>query len=534
MNTAHRSRLTATGSLLLLLLALGLLITSTPALAEAPANDSFAGAIDINSLPYADWLNTSEATADPTDPTCGGPDATVWYRYTSDRDKTISITTWGGYEASDYETSLSVYSYDGASLSPVACVASSWDQPLVFDAPIWVTYYIMVSTWGSGGNLYLNVQEVLPPPPPPTNDDFDTPVWIGELPYTDWLDTRYATSDDDDPYCSASGATVWYALTAPATMQLEADTFGSMYDTTLSVYTYEMGDLVQLACNDDWSGMQSYVSVAANEDQEYYFMVGSFGGGMGGDLVFSVREFTPPLPPPNDDIGNAAIVYDLPYWDGLEMGGATSIGDPPACFTPYGTVWYVFTPSSATDLRAYASGHYFDPAIAVFSGTPDALDEVACGYWSVSFAAQANETYYFMVGDPGWYGPPSGYLYFELYAVQPPLTLDLTIDPHGTFSSITGAATVSGTVTCSRPAYVNLSGKVRQFVGRLNTLRGYFSTSFECDGATTWSAAATPENGRFAGGHAQVSASAHGYDWQSGDYAYVETSGTLNLSRAPR
>jgi hypothetical protein len=531
MNTAHRSHLTAIGSLLLLVLALGLLITSTPAYAEAPGNDDFDLATDIYWLTFSDWIDTTDATGHEDDPTeCGGTAATVWYRYMPYEPMRVRATTYGAYDGSSYDTSISVHTGSRYDLDEVACAAGPAAQPLEFDVAPGVTYYIMVgSLSGTGGYLYFSLQQVFEPPP---NDNFANPRWIGELPYTDWLNTRGATAGDGDPSCGGSSASVWYALRAPASMQLEADTFGSMYDTTLSVYTYEIGELVQLAC-DDWSGMASHVSVAVNEDQVYYFMVAAYAGGTGTDLVFSVREFTPPPPPPNDDIGNAAVVYDLPYWDGVDMGGATSIGDPPACFTPYGTVWYVFTPTSAMDLQAYAwSG--FDAAIAVFSGTPDALNEVTCGHWSVGFSAQPNETYYFMVGDPGWYGPPSGYLHFELYAMQPPLTLDVSIDPHGTFSPLTGAATISGTVTCSRPAYVELSGEVRQFVGRLNTLRGYFSTSFECDGATSWSASAAPENGRFAGGHAQVSANAHGYDWQSGDYAYAETSGTLNLSRATR
>jgi hypothetical protein len=42
-------------------------------------------------------------------------------------------------------------------------------------------------------------------------------------------------------------------------MGIEANTFGSDYDTTLSVYTGSRGALTQIACNDDADLLQSLV-----------------------------------------------------------------------------------------------------------------------------------------------------------------------------------------------------------------------------------------------------------------------------------
>lgn len=408
MNARHRSQLTTIGSVVVLVvaLALGLLLISTPALAEAPTNDSFAGATWIESywLPYSDFLYTGEATADPADPGCGGTDATVWYMIVPDRDMTLSATTWGGYTPTDYETSVSVYSYDGSTLSQVACAAETWEQPLVFEAWGGITYYFMVGAWGVGGDLSFSVEEVLPPSPPPANDDF----------------------------------------------------------------------------------------------------------------------------------GARTIIPDVPYWDWVDTSGATSVDDPYFCFSPAATVWYEFTPGADMQLQASTYLSSYDAAIAVVRGAPDAFSYVTCGYWSVSFEAYAGETYYFMVGSAEWSWTAGGSLYFSLAEALPPLTVELAIDPQGKFSSLTGAATVGGTITCSRPATVELSGQVSQFVGRLNTLRGYFYTYIACDGPTAWSASATPENGRFAGGHAQVSANVWAYDWQTGECAWAEASGTVTLSRAPK
>ena len=60
------------------------------------------------------------------------------------------------------------------------------------------------------------------------------------------------------PDCSGREPTVWYAFRPSAAVRVEANTFGSDYDTTLSVYTGARGDLAQLAC-DDTGGRQSQV-----------------------------------------------------------------------------------------------------------------------------------------------------------------------------------------------------------------------------------------------------------------------------------
>src|SRR5689334_17884806 len=74
---------------------------------------------------------------------------------------------------------------------------------------------------------------------PPTNDDFDTPVTVSALPYTNSQDTTDATTAPDDPVCGIFGSshTVWYRFTPSSAVAVLADTFGSNYDTTLSVYT---------------------------------------------------------------------------------------------------------------------------------------------------------------------------------------------------------------------------------------------------------------------------------------------------------
>jgi hypothetical protein len=126
----------------------------------------------------------------------------------------------------------------------------------------------------------------------PANDDFDTPVVISALPFTDTIPTDEATTavDDPTPTCAAGGTgpTVWYAFTASRRMTIQANTFGSDYDTDLVVYTGTRGSLAELACNDDAEGLQSSVSIQVARGQTYYFMVGAFASGPGGTLVFNL------------------------------------------------------------------------------------------------------------------------------------------------------------------------------------------------------------------------------------------------------
>jgi len=131
----------------------------------------------------------------------------------------------------------------------------------------------------------------------PLNDDFDDAVLVPGLPFSDAQDTTEATTAADDPVPSCVGTThtVWYRFTPPADMPIAANTFGSDFDTTLSVWTGSRGALEEVACNDDTFGVQSRVRFDATGGVTYYFMAGSFFDLPGGQLVFNVDVAPPPL-----------------------------------------------------------------------------------------------------------------------------------------------------------------------------------------------------------------------------------------------
>jgi hypothetical protein len=128
----------------------------------------------------------------------------------------------------------------------------------------------------------------------PVNDDRADATVVPGLPFTESYSTVDATSEPDDPDCSGTGATVWYTFTPSAGGFVAANTFGSDYDTTLSVYTDD-GSLTQIACNDDFNDLQSFVVWEVTAGTPYLIMVGSYGSGPGGNLTITVEEGLPPL-----------------------------------------------------------------------------------------------------------------------------------------------------------------------------------------------------------------------------------------------
>jgi hypothetical protein len=130
----------------------------------------------------------------------------------------------------------------------------------------------------------------------PANDELASAVIIPSVPFTPpALDTTAATTAADDPFCAGNGHTVWYRFTPTQDQRVEINTFGSDYDTTLSVWTGSQGNLENVACNDDTGSLQSRVRFDATAGETYFIMAGSFFENPGGTLVLSVVTAPPPL-----------------------------------------------------------------------------------------------------------------------------------------------------------------------------------------------------------------------------------------------
>ena len=224
--------------------------------------------------------------------------------------------------------------------------------------------------------------------------------------------------------------------------------------------------------------------------------------------------------PGNDDIGTPTVVDVLPYSDGPNETTEATTGatDPTDCIaeTPdRSTVWYEFTPVSDERYVADTLGSDYDTTLYV--GTPNGsggIDVIACNDDAfdlqsvVAWDVEGGTTYLLMVGTccgGGVVGEAGGggSLVFHLDLAPPPPTIDLTIDARGSFNKA-GSAIIGGTIACTNASGFAAEVQASQRVGRI-VIRGFGFVDGECpEEPTAWSVEVSGENGKFAGGSAQV------------------------------
>jgi hypothetical protein len=122
-----------------------------------PANDDFANATPINSLPFTNSVDTTAASVEASEPTpsCGyGQSAgTVWYAFTPSVSGSYSAATpWSGFSAQ-----IAAYSGDGlANLRQIGCRGTG--QLLTFHADAGTTYYLQAGgVYGGRGSLTVTL-----------------------------------------------------------------------------------------------------------------------------------------------------------------------------------------------------------------------------------------------------------------------------------------------------------------------------------------------------------------------------------------
>jgi hypothetical protein len=224
----------------------------------------------------------------------------------------------------------------------------------------------------------------------------------------------------------------------------------------------------------------------------------------------TLSDVTLLVAPTNDDFDNATVITALPFTDNVNTSEATVAADDPlndeTCgFGSIGghTVWYQFTPTENMRINASTVGSNYDPNVFVYTGMRGNLTRIGCNFLpeSMTFEALAGETYYFLVGS--FDGEPGGNLVFK---VDVSLEVGVTIDPVGRVNPSTGLVTISGTVTCSRPAFFELGGSVQQ--RKAFASQGSLFASSNCDGVLPWEGEVAADEGRFVPGLADVSAGA--------------------------
>lgn len=222
------------------------IIPPSLALAAAPANDNFAAASVVSSLPFSASVSNTEATVELNEPiTCNGQSQTVWWRYTAPADQVLHVDNVG---SDRFDAGVLVFHAQGPSITDLAFVAcATFLGSTAFSVQAGETYYFEVGTVvGGAGVVTLNISEVLPP----ANDDFASATTVASLPFSQPLDTTAATVELDEPTpsCGALSHTAWYSFSPAVTGSYVARLIGP-FSNLIAVYTGSaLGSLTSVGC----------------------------------------------------------------------------------------------------------------------------------------------------------------------------------------------------------------------------------------------------------------------------------------------
>ncbi len=127
---------------------------------------------------------------------------------------------------------------------------------------------------------------------------------------------------------------------------------------------------------------------------------------LGETEISATRVHVKAVIPANDELTNATVVSNIPFQEKVNIGEATT-GAEPMCRPVQRTVWYSFTASENTKLKATTYGRDFNANLAVYAGTTNG-EPLVCGEGTVRFNAVAGQTYLIQVGAIVSYFPPTG------------------------------------------------------------------------------------------------------------------------------
>jgi hypothetical protein len=178
--------------------------------------------------------------------------------------------------------------------------------------------------------------------------------------------------------CTAGIADVWYSFTPQQNCTLTISLCGSQFDTVLSIHNGCPGtDLNQVACNDDFCGLQSQVAFAATAGTNYRIRIAGFDGAQG-TFQLSVQCNGNPTGPPNDACASAIVVGVGTVFGttiGASNDGSSSCGGNQTT----SDVWYRFDATSHCRLQASTCGALYDSALSVHTACPGTVaNEIAC------------------------------------------------------------------------------------------------------------------------------------------------------------
>jgi PKD domain len=293
--------------------------TTMRAQAAPPANDNFADATIISTLPFDDTLDTSDATIEAGEPTsmCGDyyPIAeSVWYAFTPAADGMYSVSI----PTAAFRPGLTIFTGSSLTdLTEVHCIFYT-NSRMLFHVNAGTTYYFQASkpnVWEPDGSMQFHLEEV----PPPANDAFADAKIIASPLYNDSVDTTAATVEAGEPlpscaYYGEISRSVWYAFTPATGGSVSASIPGAAFIPLLAVYTgSSLSGLTELGCQYDENRLLTF---HANAGTTYYFQVGHLSPWqMSGNMQFTLEVAPAPIAAFYFYPGNPSIYDTLQFYD---------------------------------------------------------------------------------------------------------------------------------------------------------------------------------------------------------------------------
>ncbi len=259
--------------------------------ASTPANDDFANADPVTTLPFADSGDLTGMTAEPGEPlyACLHGAPTAWYVFTPSATGTVRVNMSG----SAFPLSSVAYESSGggfAGLTHLGCASQHSELTLAVTAGS--TYYFQVGTWMTGQNAFqLRIDEVLPP----ANDDFAGAEVLPAPPTTATVDLTAASVEPGEPGPGGAPivASAWYSYTPTAngTFLVESDANPA---TVVGVYTGS--SLSGLTETTSGHAYMPPLFVAGQAGTTYYVQIARSYFGFGGSPVVPIKidEAGPP------------------------------------------------------------------------------------------------------------------------------------------------------------------------------------------------------------------------------------------------
>ncbi|NJC96451.1 MAG: hypothetical protein C3F07_13640 [Anaerolineales bacterium] len=218
----------------------------------------------------------------------------------------------------------------------------------------------------------------------PANDTIAGAYVVG-VPYENVGSTTSATIDGGTTNVCSSAlgfSSVWYKYTPLSNRKIYLDTFGTNYDTVISVWTKNANEtLNSVICNDDSTGVsQSSINLQVTNGTTYYIQVLQKNPGSipvsspGGALAFHIRNFA-------DVLGNNGF---WKYIEGIYAAGITG-----GCAT---SPDLLYCPKVSVDRAAMAvfllksihGSAYIPPAVGADTGFLD----VPVNHWAAAWIKQ--------------------------------------------------------------------------------------------------------------------------------------------------